>query len=401
MPSRPADYDDHPSLRLELTLALVGVLAFLQVYSVQSILPDLRRDLGASVVEVGNAVGVTVLAVALSSPFMGMLSDALGRKPLVVASVLALAVPSALLTQVQTVHGLLLLRFLQGLAVPGVTVVTIAYIGEEFRHASMARVMSIYVTGNVLGGFLGRFLMGHLSEFMNWRLAFGVLAALNLAGAVVIWRGLPRSRHFVADKRLAANLATLAALLRNPALQAACALGFTVLFALVGVFTFVNLHLAAPPYGFSAADLANVFVVYLVGVLVTPLTGRVLPRLGARRTVLASVAISALGVLLTLLPSTAAIVIALTLAACGVFITQAATVSFIAYRITSGRSLAGGLYYTAYYSGGFAGAWLGGVAYTWGGWPGTVALLAAVQALGWAIGWRFMPPPAAAPRSQR
>lgn len=394
-PASAASFNDHPGPLLLATIALVGVFAFLQVYSVQSILPDLQRDLDASVVEIGSAVGATVLAVALVSPLMGMLSDALGRKWLVVASVLALGLPTALMAGVDSVRTLTLLRFLQGLAVPGVTVVTLAYIGEEFRHAAMARMMAVYVTGNVLGGFLGRFLLGHLTELMGWRAGFGVLAVLNLAGAVLVWRVLPASRHFRPNARLAGALATLASLLRHPALQAACALGFTVLFAQVGMFTYVNFHLAAAPYHFSPAALANVFAVYLVGVLVTPLAGRLIPRVGARRTLLASVLASILGVLLTLLPSSRGIVGALTLASCGTFITQSATVSYIAYRISEGRSLASGLYYTAYYAGGFCGAWLGGFAYDHGGWPVTVGLLAATQALGWLVAWRFIAAPPA------
>ncbi|WP_276808265.1 MFS transporter [Castellaniella defragrans] len=400
MPASPSpDADDHYRLTvpLLLTVALVGVFAFIQVYSVQSILPELQRDLNATVVEIGNAVGMTVLAVALISPFIGMLSDALGRKWLITVSVFTLAVPTALMTQVQSVHGLLVLRFLQGLAVPGVSVVAIAYIGEEFRGAAMVRLVTGYVTGSVLGGFLGRFLMGHLTEFMAWRTAFGAMTAINLVGAWLVWRGLPPSRHFVANVRIADNLASLGRLLRNPALQVACALGFTVLFALVGLFTFVNLHLAAAPYRFSPGDLANIFSVYLLGVVITPLAGQVIPRIGSRRTVLAAVAVSALGVLGSLAAPVWAIVAALAVTACGVFVTQSATMSFIAHRVTSGRSLASGLYYGAYYCGGFAGAWSCGVAYTLGGWPGTVATLCAVQALGWLIAWRFMPGPAPSP----
>ncbi|WP_368642401.1 MFS transporter [Castellaniella ginsengisoli] len=393
VPPAPPVPDDHYRLTIPLllTVALVGVFAFIQVYSVQSILPELQRDLNATVVEIGNAVGMTVLAVALISPFIGMLSDALGRKWLITVSVFALAVPTALMTQVESVHGLLVLRFLQGLAVPGVSVVAIAYIGEEFRGATMVRLITGYVTGSVLGGFLGRFLMGHLTEFMAWRTAFGAMAVINLAGAWLVWRGLPPSRHFVANTRISDNLATLGRLLRNPALQVACSLGFTVLFALVGLFTFVNLHLAAEPYHFSSGDLANIFTVYLLGVLVTPLAGQVIPRIGSRRTVLGAVAVSALGVLGSLATPVWAIVVALAVTACGVFVTQSATMSFIAHRVTHGRSLASGLYYGAYYCGGFAGAWACGIAYTLGGWPGTVAALCAVQALGWLIAWRFMP----------
>ena len=391
------DWNDRPDPLLLLTMALVGVFAFLQVYSVQSILPELQRDLNATVVQIGSAVGATVLAVALVSPLMGMASDALGRKAMVVASVCALALPTMAMIQVESVHGLTVLRFLQGLAVPGVTVVTIAYIGEEFRGAAMARVMAVYGAGNVLGGFLGRFVLGHLTEWMSWRAAFGVLGGLNLAGAVLVGRVLPASRHFVPNLRLGGALRTLGELLRHPGLQAACALGLTVLFVQVGMFTYVNFHLAGAPYHFGPAALANVFAVYLIGVVVTPLAGRWIARLGARRTILLSVGLSALGVGLTLLPTAGGVVVALALAACGTFITQSATLSFLAYRITQGRSLASGLYYTAYYLGGFGGAWVGGFAYARGGWPGTVALLLGVQALGWAIAWRFMPPPRVPP----
>ncbi|MDN5842569.1 MAG: MFS transporter [Alcaligenaceae bacterium] len=396
-PSPTAAAQDYyrPTVPLVLTVALVGMFAFIQVYSVQSILPQLQHDLNATVVQVGNAVGVTVLAVALISPFIGMLSDALGRKWLVVASVIALAIPTALITQVQSVNGLLALRFLQGLAVPGVSVVAIAYIGEEFRGTPMVRVITAYVAGSVMGGFLGRFLMGHLTEFMVWRTAFAVMAALNIIGAWLVWRGLPPSRHFVPNTRFSSSLASLNRLLHNPSLLTACALGFTVLFALVGLFTFVNLHLAAAPYYFSPGDLANIFSVYLLGVVVTPLSGRLISRFGARRTVLFSVIVSALGVVCSLAQPAWGIVMALAFAACGVFVTQSAIMSFIAYRVTSGRSLASGLYYSAYYLGGFTGAWICGIAYTWWGWTGTVATLILVQILGWLTAWRFMPGPSA------
>ncbi|MGB6242463.1 MAG: MFS transporter [Castellaniella sp.] len=396
MTTPSADTDDRPGLLLKLTVVLVGMFAFIQVYSIQSILPQLQHDLNASVVEIGNAVGMTVLAVALISPFVGMLSDAIGRKWLIVGSVFALAIPTALIPWVESIQGLLVLRFLQGLAVPGASVVTIAYIGEEFRGPSMVRFVSLYVSGSVLGGFSGRFILGHLTEYMAWQSAFGVMALLNLAGAAIIWRGLPDSRHFVANARFRSSMNALGQLLRNPSLQAACALGFTVLFVLIGLFTFVNLHLAAQPYHFSSGQLANIFAVYLLGVVVTPLAGRLIPRLGARRTVFCTLAISALGVALTLVQPSWGIVVALALAACGTFVTQSAIMSFIARRITSGRSLASGLYYSAYYCGGFTGAWLCGVAYAWGGWHGTVAILLLTQTLGGLIAWRFMPGPATA-----
>ena len=65
----------------------------------------------------------------------------------------------------------------------------------------------------------------------------------------------------------------------------------------------------------------------------------------------------------------------------GVFVTQAATISYIAINVQKGRSLASGLYYMGYYAGGTIGAWLCAIAYTHGKWLLTVGLLLLVQVL--------------------
>ena len=385
---------EHPFSRLLLfVFGLIGVFAFLQVYSVQAILPLLLQDFDASVVQVGNTVGATVLAVALTSPFIGMLSDAIGRKKIIVGSLLFLALPTGLIAATDSIQLLTALRFLQGLAVPGITVVTIAYIGEEFRGKDMTRLMAAYVAGTVLGGFLGRFVLGHLVEWMSWRQAFLVMCALTICGALLVWHFLPRSRRFVANRHLGSSLQTLASHLRNPAVLTACAVGFCVLFSLVGGFTYINLHLAASPYQFSTADLANVFAVYLLGVVITPISGKILPLLGARKSILIAMSVSAIGLLLTLLPAAWMIIVALAIMSSGIFITQSSTISFIAHRVPVGRSLASGLYYMGYYAGGSVGAWVCGLAYTQGAWPLTVAVILVAQLLSLLLVFWLMPPP--------
>ncbi|MBP7968316.1 MAG: MFS transporter, partial [Brachymonas sp.] len=155
--------------------------------------------------------------------------------------------------------------------------------------------------------------------------------------------------------------------------------------------TFINLHLADAPYRLSTAQLGNVFAVYLLGVLITPLTGRLLPRLGFRRTMLLALGLSLCGLLLTLQPVVLSIIAGLAVMSSGVFITQSATISFVASRVEKSRSLASGLYYMAYYCGGFIGAWVCGLAYVRGQWSATVAALLCAQVLGLLIVWQWMP----------
>jgi YNFM family putative membrane transporter len=364
---------------------LIGFFAFLNVYSLQSVLPMVMHDFRASPVQAGLAVGATVLAIGLISPFIGMVSDAFGRKNIVCGSLLFLTLPTALIPLVENFEQLVALRFLQGLAVPGIVVVIIAYIAEEFRYGGVARMTTVYVGGTVMGGFCGRFITGHAGDLLGWRGAFFALALLNFMGAMAVIFCLPASRHFKPQRNFAASFRTLATHLKNARLMAACAVGFCVLFSLVGAFTYVNLYLAAPPFSLSSAGLANVFLVYLVGVLITPLAAHWIERQGYKRCLQSAMAVSALGLLCTLHSDLWWVVPGLAVCSTGVFLCQSATISTIAKTVSVGRSLATGIYYFSYYAGGAAGSWLTGLAFERYGWGGTVAVIVVFDMLGVAI----------------
>lgn len=387
--------DDPAPLASRAIVGLIGCIAFINVYAMQSVLPLLMADFDASPVQAGLTVGATILAVALLSPFMGLLSDAWGRKGLICASLFALVLPTLLIPLAASLNQVIALRFLQGLAVPGIVVVLMAYLAEEFQATGgVARMISTYVAGSVMGGFSGRFIAGHAAHWWGWQGAFLTLGLLTLGGGLlVLWR-LPRSRHFVPSRDWRSALASLRSHLGNPRLLAACAVGFCVLFSLVGSFTYVNLHLAGAPFRLSAAGLANVFTVYLLGVLVTPLAGRLIQRWGFLRTLLGALLVSSGGLLLTLLPALAPVILGLAICSSAIFVCQAATISFIAGQVSQGRSLATGLYNMSYYSGGALAAWVAGLGYESQGWSGVVALMILAQLLAGsvaALSWQRAP----------
>lgn len=369
---------------------VIGFFAFLNVYSMQAVLPLVMQDFGATPVQAGATVGATVLAIALVSPFMGMLSDALGRKRILCSALFALTIPTALIPLAQSLHTIVLLRFAQGLAVPGIVVVLIAYLSEEFKTVGVARMTSTYVGGTIMGGFCGRFITGHAGHVLGWRGSFVLLALLNILGASWVLWALPGSRHFVPNRNVRGALRTLGRHLRNRRFVAICALGFCVLFSLVGSFTYVNLYLAQAPFNLSTAGLANVFGVYLLGVVATPMAGRFIVRYGFLRSVLVTLTLSACGLTLTLLPAIAAVIAGLAISSCGVFICQSATISHIADTVTEGRSLATGLYYLSYYAGGAAGTWVAGVAYEGWNWSGAVLAIIVFQGMAGLIAMLFL-----------
>lgn len=378
-----------PTLSEKFTIAMIGFFAFLQVYSVQAILPVLMIDLKATEVQAGMAVGATVLAIALISPFMGMMSDAVGRKPFIVSSLLMLALPTALIGMASSIHEVIFWRFLQGVSVPGITVVLIAYISEEYS-SKLATMMSLYVSGTVLGGFSGRFFAGHLEHFIGWRYGYVVMAICTLIGAIWAYKSLPRSQNFIISENFRTAFATLFSHTKNLHVIYSGFLGACVLFSLVGCFTFINLHLSESPYLLTPADLANIFAIYLIGMVITPLSTRVVIRFGMTSTILLAILVSITGLLMTLFMPLGIVIMGLTLMSSGVFITQSATISYLTSHVSEGRSLASGLHYMGYYGGGFIGAWACALAYAQGKWLWTVGLILVVQLIALGVVTLFM-----------
>jgi MFS transporter, YNFM family, putative membrane transport protein len=289
-----------------------------------------------------------------------------------------------------SVNDLVFWRFVQGLLLPPIFAVTVAYIGDEWPPAEIAGVAGLYVSGSSLGGFSGRFIPGLLTDLIGWRAALASLALLTVIGGIAFALLLEPERRFMRSDGLIASLRQMARNLRDPRLLAFYAVGFGVLFNFMAVFTYVNFHLAAPPYLLTPSMLGAIFITYLAGTATTPLVGRAVGRLGRRRFMLALLCVWAAGALLLLVPSLAVIIAGLTLCAMCGMMCQAVSTSAVTATAQVGRSSAVGLYVTSFYVGGSAGAFLPGLTWQTFGWPaavamtlGMLALMALVVGLAW------------------
>ena len=382
-------------------VVLCGVCAFLELYCTQPLLPLLTRLFHASKTGAGMTVSAATLGVALSAPVFGAFAERLSRKRVIVTSLVGIALPTLLAATSTSLGQLIFWRFLQGVMVPGVIAVVVTYIGEEWPPDRVALIMSFYVSGTALGGFIGRVSSGMLAEWFSWRVSFLALgmAALAGAGAVAAWlpRGRPREPaeavcHSTASWRCASSFRQMQGLLRSRKLIATLAVGFNVLFSLVGVFTWITFHLSAAPFLLSTAALSSLFFVYLIGLVVTPAAGFLITRVGLRAGIAGAICCSIVGVLLTLAPSLPVVILGLTLLSSGVFIAQTASQSHLRVAAPAGaRVTAAGLYLTCYYMGGTAAGVAPGAFWALGKWPACVAFIVVMQALALTIaliGWR-------------
>jgi predicted MFS family arabinose efflux permease len=368
-----------PAWRRAVGVVTAGVITFLNLYAVQSLMPLLAADFRVSLPATGWAITASLLAVALVAPFVGSVSDILGRKRLMVAAAWALVIPTMLVALAPTLGLLVWWRFVQGLLLPFIFAVAVAYIGDEAPGPAGIRLTGLYSMGAITGGFSGRLIAGLVAQHAGWRAAFWVLAALSVGAAALLAATLPAERRFVPVRGLRSSLRGFSEHLHNRRLLATFAVGFAVLFSIVSAFTYGNFLLAAPPYRLGPAALGAVFVVYLLGLVTTPLATRLAIAIGRRGTCALAAVTGCAGMVLTLVPHLAAVIAGLGILAGAVFVEQALSLGFIAVAAQRAKSTAVGLYVTCYYIGGSLGGILPGGLWRHAGWPGCVALTCAVQ----------------------
>ncbi|HVT80861.1 MAG TPA: MFS transporter [Phycisphaerae bacterium] len=368
---------------------IAGFCVFLQLYAPQPLLALFRHDFTADEAHVSLVISAAALGVAISSPFLGMFADAAGRKRIIVPSLFALALTTLACAAAPTLQQLIFWRLLGGICTPGVIAVTFAYISEESASHSAGSINALYVTGTVIGGLVGRLTAAFAADHLNWHWSFVFLGSMTLLGAMAVWIVLPRSRRFSRQKQFSKTLHAMGHHLLNTRLLATYGCGFVILFSHIGLFTYVNFHLAKPPFSLSTTALGLIFLVYGLGIFITPLSGRLVDRMGHRAGIALGVSLLVTGAALTLIPNLAVVIIGTAIASSGVFVSQATTSSHVVKVAKSARSAASGLYVSFYYLGGSAGGWTLAFPWKFAAWPGVVATIIILQVAALALTWRF------------
>src|SRR5215469_12473176 len=279
-------------------VATAGFAAFVNLYSPQALLPELAREFHVGAGEISSLMTAGTAAIAISAPFTGALADVIGRKRLITAAMFAVAVPTFVMTFMGSVPDMAFWRFVQGLLLPPIFTVTVAYIGDEWPASDIARVAGLYVSGASIGGFSGRFIPGILADLIGWRTAIQIIALITLVAAVIVAVTLPRERKFVRSDGLLSSFIQMLRHFRDRRLVATFAVGFGVLFNFIATFTYISFHLAAPPYLFSPTLLGLLFLTYLVSSPLMPWSGRAIALFGRRRFVLGIIILWIAGALL-------------------------------------------------------------------------------------------------------
>ncbi len=367
----------------------IGVIAFLtliDLFGAQALLPSLVEAYQATPAEMGVAVNASTIGMAIAGVAVAIFSRRIDRRKGVWISLALLSIPTLLLGFTDDLRVFAGLRVVQGVFMSAAFALTLSYLSEVCSVTAARGAMAAYITGNVASNFFGRLLASGVADNVGLSETFFVFAALNLAGAALAYFYFA---HWSAGGAPGAGGSTLDAMLahaRDRRLAASFAIGFLILFAFVGVYSYVNFVLAAEPFALPQTMIGLVYVVFLPSMLTTPLAAGAAARLGARPAFCIGMGAALLGAAMLLSASLALVLAGLTLIGAGLFFAQAIATGYVGRTASSDPAAANGLYLTSYYLGGLAGAWALGQVFAGAGWTATVGVVAAAIGAGLVLG---------------
>ncbi|MDX6340922.1 MAG: transporter, family, putative rane transport protein [Trebonia sp.] len=368
--------------RVRLALFAAGLATFALLYVPQPLLPLLSRAFGASPAAASLAMSAGTFALAIAIIPVSSLSEILGRRAVMTVSVLAAAVLGLIVPLSPSLPVLIGIRVLQGFALAGVPATAMAYLAEEVEKADLGRAMGLYIAGNAIGGLSGRIIAGVLAEHGGWRVATAGVSALALACAVAFAVLLPRSSFFTpSPPRLRVLRATLARNLADTGLLRLYLIGFALMGAFVTVYNYLTFRLSGAPFDLSTSVIGGLFTVYLAGTWSSTLAGRLADRAGRYVVLAVSVAVAIAGVALTLPSSLACVVAGLVVLTAGFFAAHSVASGWVGGRAAVAPAQASALYLCLYYIGSSVAGSAGGIFYSRGGWPATVAFAVVLLAV--------------------
>lgn len=367
------EYKSPAFYRATFALCLAAVVVFANLHLLQPLLPVLSRDFNLTPLQTNWAYTIGTLSLGLSLLVYAALSDAWGRKKLLLFTLSGMTLTTLALTQVESFTALLLWRALQGIFLGGLPAIAIAYMGEEFTKPAVVAAVGYYISANSLGGISGRLMAGALADIGHWQWVFWPVALLSLLSCYFVWRFLPSAarfstRHFSAKQALTDNLYHL----KQPLLLLTFLIGGLNFFIFLNQYTYISFVLSDTPYSLSSVWIGLLFVTYFTGTLGSALSGKVALKIAPPLGMAAGVVILMLGTLFTLHSSLVSIVLGFFINAFGFFLCHSLASSWVNHCASRAKASASALYLVFYYVGASTGGIYLQPFWQWLGWQGVV-----------------------------
>src|SRR4029077_4853089 len=260
------------------------------------------------------------------------------------------AIPTSLLAAAPDLTTFTILRVMQGLCMASAFALTLAYLGEQCSAMDAGGAFAAYITGNVASNLIGRLISAAVADSFGLAANFYFFALLNLTGAGLVYFTIKRVQPMHAMGEAASPLAAAIAHWRNPQLRAAFGIGFCILFAFIGIFTFVNFVLVREPLSLGMMNVGLVYFVFLPSIVTTLLAGQAVTRFGTKSALWGGLAVAGGGLPFLLATHLTEVLIGMVMVGVGTFFAQAVATGFVGKAAQDNRGVASGTYLACYFA---------------------------------------------------
>lgn len=373
--------------RASLALFLGGFVTFSLLYTTQPLMPALAKEFHVSASGASLSLSLSTGMLAVAMIFAAALADLIGKKKLMVLSLLLTSV-LGLLTAFSPTYGILLsFRALLGIFIAGVPSIAMAFVAEEFDPRSIGQVMGLYISGTSIGGMAGRIITGILTDLYSWRVALAATGLIAILLSGLFFYSLPASRKSFPRNSMKwkSALQGYRAHLKNKRLMPLILLAFLLMGSFVTMYNYIGFQLAEPPYRLSQSLIGFIFIVYIFGTFSSVYMGKKADEYGNPLVLKISLFIMILGVFLSLLPSLAGKITGISIFTFGFFASHSIASAWVGEQSGFLKAQASSLYLLFYYLGSSIVGTIGGVFWSSSGWIGVVTLVVILLTMGFPL----------------
>ncbi|MFW0786308.1 MFS transporter [Gordonia sp. CPCC 206044] len=207
-PQSDSPQSDSRSTGVIATLALAGTVAAIMQTLVTPLLPDLPNILDTTASNSNWVITVTLLVAAVCVPVTGRLGDLIGKKRVLLACAVPLAIGSVVCALSSTVIPMIVGRGLQGLGM-GMVPLGIALLRDAVPQHKLASSIALVSASMGIGGGLGLPIAAAIAEYASWRVLFWGSAVLAVIIGGMIWALVPDVKPAARGQRFDAPGAVL------------------------------------------------------------------------------------------------------------------------------------------------------------------------------------------------
>ncbi|PMO32079.1 MFS transporter [Vibrio breoganii] len=374
--------------RITLSLALGSFLVFSNLYLLQPMLPAFAIQFSVSETQVNWLFASTTLALSFCLVPMAVISESIGRKPVMMFGLLAIPVISGLMLLGQSFLFLVVCRAIIGVALAAFAAVAVAYMAEELDSKAFSMAIGSYIAANSLGGIAGRISGGLIADHYSVATAIQVALGFTLVGALLVGYLLPKQQGFTpSSTSFHHQHRAIIGHFKNHRVWVAMLIGGINFSLFVNLYSVMGFRLVGAPHNVPVGLASLIFVCYLAGTFSSKCAGHWTRHFSPIHGMFLGSLLSMLGMWIALLEHLGAMMIGLLLISFGAFFTHTLAYGWVGRKATHAKATATALYLVHYYIGGSLGGFL--LLYCWqhGGWSavvfgGTTLFIAMFVAIG-------------------